>query len=230
MEHTLASVHASVASGDYSYEQLMLDTLSSITRHNPAINAIVAIRDSDILVAKARQADNTPKSGTLHGIPIAIKDLVNTQGIVSTFGSPLLKDFIPDTDDRLAARIRQPGAIVIGKTNTPEFGLGSQTFNPVYGATATPFDANKTSGGSSGGAAAALASGMLIVADGSDMMGSLRNPAAFCNVYGFRPTYGLVPVEPKADAFMHQLATLGPMARTIEDLATLLDVIANPVY
>lgn len=227
-ELTLNSIHESVAAGKYSYEQLMQDTLSCIERHNASINAIVALQDKAGLLALAVEADNTKKSGALHGIPIALKDLVNVKGIVSSFGSPLLKDSIPTKDDLIADRIRSAGAIIIGKTNTPEFGFGSQTYNTVYGATATPYDTSKTSGGSSGGAAAALASGMLVVADGSDMMGSLRNPAAYCNVYGFRPTYGLIPNEPNGDVFMHQLSTLGPMARTIEDLATLLDVMSGP--
>ncbi len=225
---TLATIHALVAEGTYSYEQLMLDTLSTIRRYNPTINAIVALQDESTLIAKAQQADRAPVSGTLHGIPMAVKDLVNVKGIVSAFGSPILRDNVPDDDDLIAERLRDAGAIIIGKTNTPEYGFGSQTYNSVYGATGNPYDVKKTCGGSSGGAAAALASGMVVVADGSDMMGSLRNPAAFCNVYGFRPTYGLVPGEPKGDTFLHQLATLGPMARTIEDLATLLDVIAGP--
>ena len=228
MELTLANVHAAVSAGKYSYEQLMLDTLRTIKQHNPAINAIVALQEESELMAQAREADRTTVVGALHGIPIALKDLVNVKGIVSSFGSPLLKDSIPEKDDVLAERIRNAGAIIIGKTNTPEFGFGSQTYNTVYGATATPYNIDKTSGGSSGGAAAALGSGMLIIADGSDMMGSLRNPAAFCNVYGFRPSYGLIPNEPKGDTFMNQLATLGPMARNIDDLATLLDVIAGP--
>jgi len=225
---TLADIHAAVVSGEYSYEQLMRDTLNVISRYNPTINAIVALQEENDLIAQARLADQSPVKGVLHGIPIAIKDLVNVAGIVSTFGSPILKKNIPVEDDEVARRIRQAGAIIIGKTNTPEFGFGSQTYNPVYGTTATPYDVSKTSGGSSGGAAAALAARMLLVADGSDMMGSLRNPAAFCNVYGMRPTYGLVPVEPRGDVFMHQLATLGPMARTPIDLATLLDVMAGP--
>lgn len=228
LEFSLSSVHASVASGDYSYEQLMQDTLDAIIRDNPAINAIVALQNESRLLDQAKLADTVPVKGALHGIPMALKDLVNVAGIPSTFGSPLLKDNIPPIDDLVAKRVKQAGAIIIGKTNTPEFGFGSQTYNTVYGVTATPYDTSKTSGGSSGGAAAALASRMLIVADGSDMMGSLRNPAAFCNVYGFRPTYGLVPNEPKGDTFMHQLSTLGPMARTIEDMAILLDVIAGP--
>jgi len=224
---TLRKIHEAVADKSYSYEQLMRDTLAAIERHNPALNAIVALQDEKALLAEAVMADKVPVSGLLHGIPIAIKDLVNVRGIVSSFGSRLLQDNVPAQDDVIAERIRRAGAIIIGKTNTPEFGLGSQTYNAVYGATGNPHDTSKTCGGSSGGAAASLASGMLVIADGSDMMGSLRNPAAFCNVYGFRPTYGLVPNEPKADTFMHQLSTLGPMAKTIEDLATLLEVIAG---
>jgi len=227
VELTVASVHAEVAAGNYSYEQLMIDTLRLIDTHNPSINAIVALVDKQELLTQARDADNTPATTSLHGIPIAIKDLVNVAGITSTFGSPLLKDYVPIKDDFIVECIRDAGAIIIGKTNTPEFGLGSQSYNPVYGTTANPYDLDKTAGGSSGGAAAALASGMLIIADGSDAMGSLRNPAAFCNVYGFRPSYGLVVVEPEGDTFTNQLAVLGPMARTIEDLALLLDVIAQ---
>lgn len=228
IELQLSSVHALVASGAYSYEQLMRDTLNVIELSNFRINAIVAMPDASVLIEQAQKADREAVAGSLHGIPIAIKDLVNVAGIKSTFGSPLLVNNVPVNDDLIAQRIRNAGAIIIGKTNTPEFGLGSQTYNTVYGATATPYDLEKTSGGSSGGAAAALASGMLIVADGSDMMGSLRNPAAFCNVYGFRPSYGLVPNQPQGDLFMHQLATAGPMAKTIQDLAILLDVIAGP--
>lgn len=228
VESQLAEVHESIASGAYSYEQLMRDTLNSVNQFNGSLNAIVALQDETLLIEQAQQADRTPVTGSMHGIPIALKDLVNVAGIRSTSGSPLLADYVPDSDDILALRIRAAGAIIIGKTNTPEFGLGSQTYNTVYGATATPYDIEKTSGGSSGGAAAALASGMLIVADGSDMMGSLRNPAAFCNVYGFRPSYALVPNQPTGDLFMHQIATSGPMARTIADLAILLDVMAGP--
>ena len=229
IDFTLAEVHALVAARQYSYEQFMKDTLHCIHRQNLEINAIVALQDDEDLLAQAKRADETPISGALHGIPIALKDLVNVANIVTTFGSPLFKGNTPGQDDVIAARIRAAGAIIIGKTNTPEFGFGSQTYNRVYGETATPYDLNKTSGGSSGGAAAALASGMLIVADGSDMMGSLRNPAAFCNVYGFRPTYGVVPNEPDGDVFMHQLSTVGPMARTPNDLAQLLDVMAGPI-
>ena len=142
-------------------------------------------------------------------------------------GSPVFANNVAATDDILVTRLKAAGALVIGKTNTPEFGLGSHTFNPVFGATKNPYDRRKSAGGSSGGAAAALASGMLSVADGSDMMGSLRNPAAWNNVYGMRPTFGLVPSEPKGDTFLHHLATNGPMARDPSDLAALLDTMAG---
>jgi len=153
---------------------------------------------------------------------------VNVAGIVSSQGSPIFQDHIPRKDDLIAARMRAAGAILIGKTNTPEFGLGSHTFNPVYGATCNAYDPTRTCGGSSGGAAVALAAGMVTLADGSDMMGSLRNPAAWNNVYGFRPSWGRVPSEPVGDGFLHQLSTRGPMARSPEDLGVLLDVMSGP--
>lgn len=214
-------------SGKISCADLMQATLARINDANPALNAIVALRDPDELMGEARAIDNGPRRGPLHGLPMAIKDLVNVRGIVSSKGSPLLADFVPDTDDLLAARLRGAGAILMGKTNTPEFGLGSHTFNPVYGVTRNPYDASRTCGGSSGGAAVALASGMVALADGSDMMGSLRNPAGWNNVYGFRPSWGLVPSEPVGDTFLHQISTLGPMARDPDDLALMLDVISG---
>ena len=143
-------------------------------------------------------------------------------------GSPIFKKNHVKTDDIMVARMRAAGAIIIGKTNTPEFGLGSHTFNPVHGATGNAYDATRSAGGSSGGAAVALATGMIRYADGSDMMGSLRNPAGWNNVYGMRPTWGLVPSEPLGDSFLHQLATNGPMARCPKDLATLLSVQSGP--
>ncbi len=213
-----------------SAAEVMAAFLDRSAQVNGPINAIVALRDREALMAEAAAADAVPVSarGPLHGLPMAVKDLVGVKGIRSTWGSPILADNVPDKDDLLPRRLRAAGAILIGKTNTPEFGLGSQSFNPVYGATATPYDLTRTAGGSSGGAAAALAARMLPLADGSDMMGSLRNPAAFCNVYGFRPTWGRVPVDPIGDTFLHQLATDGPMARTIADLALLLEVLAVP--
>lgn len=207
---------------------LMRETLDRIAAVNPPLNAIVALRDEEALMAEARALDAGSVTGPLHGLPIAVKDLVNVAGVVSSQGSPLYRDHVPEQDDLIAARMRAAGAILIGKTNTPEFGLGSHTFNPVYGATRNPYDHSKTCGGSSGGAAVALATGMVALADGSDMMGSLRNPAAWNNVYGFRPSWGRVPPEPVGDIFLHQLSTLGPMARAPEDLGVLLDVISGP--
>ncbi len=208
--------------------EVMRATLERIGQVNGVVNAIVALRDEDALLAEAQAMDEGPICGPLHGVPIAVKDLVNVAGVVSSQGSPLFDGFVPDTDDLIAARMRAAGAILIGKTNTPEFGLGSHTFNPVYGATRNPYDAARTCGGSSGGAAVALATGMVALADGSDMMGSLRNPAAWNNVYGFRPSWGRVPSDPVGDGFLHQLSTLGPMARSPEDLGLLLDVISGP--
>lgn len=218
---------AEVRAGHLRPSEIMSATLARIAQVNPAINAIVSLRDPDELMAEARALDNTPVSGLLHGIPIAIKDLMPTKGIRTTFGSPLFADYVPVEDGLMVQRIKAAGAIVIGKTNTPEWGHGSHTFNPVHGATSNPYAADKTAGGSSGGAAAALATGMLSIADGSDMMGSLRNPAAFCNVYGYRPSWGLVPGEAGGESFFSTMATEGPMARNVQDLARLLSVIAG---
>ena len=223
-----ASLLSDLRSGALSAESLMQETLARIAEVNPKINAIVALREADDLLAEARQADAAESRGPLHGLPIAIKDLMDVKGIVSSHGSPKFAHFVPEKDDLVAERIRAAGAILIGKTNTPEFGLGSHTFNPVYGATGNPYAPELSCGGSSGGAAAALAAGMLALADGSDMMGSLRNPAGWCNVYGFRPSFGRVPSEPIGDNFLHQLATLGPMARSPADIAILLDVMSGP--
>ena len=208
--------------------EVMAAFLARIAAHNPGLNAIVGLRDPDALMAEARAADDAAPRGWLHGLPLAVKDLQAVAGVRSTWGSPLLADHVPTADEMLARRLRAEGAILIGKTNVPEFGLGSHTFNPVYGATANPYAPDRTPGGSSGGAAAALAARLVPVADGSDMMGSLRNPAAFCNIYGFRPTFGRVPSDPVGETFLHMLATDGPMARTVEDLARLLETLARP--
>jgi amidase len=167
------------------------------------------------------------KLGPLHGLPIAHKDLFETRGIRTTFGSPLFKDYVPTEDDLIVERMRHAGAIIVGKTNTPEFGAGSQTFNRVFGATFNPYDLTKTCGGSSGGAAVALACGMVPLVSGSDAGGSLRNPAAFCNVVGFRPSIGRVP-SPKAGFAWSTLSTSGCMGRSVPDLAFGLSTIAGP--
>jgi amidase len=204
--------------------------LAQIERVNPSVNAIVTLV-ADRAIARARLADEELAHGhdigPLHGLPIAHKDLQPTAGIRTTFGSPIFKDFVPSEDSLVVERLRQAGAIVVGKTNTPEFGAGSQTFNPVFGATLNPYDRGKTCGGSSGGAAVALATGMLPIADGSDMGGSLRNPASFSNVVGLRPSPGRVPSWP-TEAAWSTLSVVGPMARSVADVALMLSAIAGP--
>jgi amidase len=207
--------------------EVMQAHLKQVAATNPAVNAIVSQPDPDALMAAARAMDDAPRTGWLHGLPIAVKDLVAVQGLRTTWGSPLYARHVPLADDLVAARMRAAGAIFVGKTNTPEWGHGSHSFSPVFGATCNPYDLTRSAGGSSGGAAAALACRVVPVADGSDMMGSLRNPAAFCNVYGFRPTWGLVPQDAEGDTHLSTLSTEGPMARNIEDLAHLLEVLAG---
>ena len=216
-----------IAARKVAPSEVMAAHLDRIDAVNPAVNAVVSLRDREALMAEAKAADDVAPTGWLHGIPLAVKDLCATKGLRTTWGSPLFKDHVPVADDLLAARMRAAGAIFIGKTNTPEWGHGSHSFNPVFGATRNPYDLTRTAGGSSGGAAAGLAARLLPVADGSDMMGSLRNPAAFCNVYGFRPTWGLVPADAEGDTHLATLATEGPMGRTVEDLARLLQVQAG---
>jgi amidase len=204
--------------------------LKQIELVNPKVNAIVTLVP-EMAAAAAATADEMQtrkeKLGPLHGLPVAHKDLMETRGIRTTFGSPLYKDYIPTEDDLVVERIRLAGAITIGKTNTPEFGAGSQTFNKVFGATHNPYDLGKTCGGSSGGAAVALACGLVPVATGSDTGGSLRNPAAFCNVVGFRPSVGRVP-NPKAAFAWSTLSTSGCLGRSVADLAFVLSTIAGP--
>ena len=207
--------------------EVMAAHLARIDAVDGRVNAIVSMADPEVLMAQARAMDDAPNRGWLHGIPIAVKDLQATKGLRTTFGSPLFADHIPDKDDLLAARMRGAGAIFIGKTNTPEWGHGSHSFNPVFGVTRNPYALSRSAGGSSGGAAAGLAARLVPLADGSDMMGSLRNPAAFCNVYGYRPTWGLVPGDAEGDTFLATLATEGPMARNVEDVARFLDVMAG---
>ena len=227
-DHSASDLMRMLRARKVSAAEIMADHLARIARINPAINAIISPVDPDLAMALARAADAAEPAGWLHGLPLAPKDLVATKGIRTTWGSPLFADFVPATDDLLAARMRAAGGSVIGKTNTPEWGHGSHSFNPLHGTTLNPYDRSRSAGGSSGGAAAALAAHLLPVADGSDMMGSLRNPAAFCNVYGFRPTWGLVPQDADGDTFLATLATDGPMARTVEDLARLLETLAGP--
>ena len=197
---------------------------------NPRVNAIVTLVP-EMAAEAAAKADEMQahgeKLGPLHGLPVAHKDLLETRGIRTTFGSPLFNDYIPTEDDLVVERIRRAGAITIGKTNTPEFGAGSQTFNRVFGATGNPYDLTKTCGGSSGGAAVSLACGLAPVVTGTDTGGSLRNPAAFCNVAGFRPSIGRVP-DPKAAFAWSTLSTKGCLGRSVADLAYVLSAIAGP--
>lgn len=215
---------------EISCREVMEAHLAQIDRFNPTVNAIVTLLPERAL-AQAKAADEAlaarTKPGPLFGLPIAHKDLVPTKGIRTTWGSPIYRDHVPEEDALIVERMRAAGAITIGKTNTPEFGAGSQTYNEVFGETLNPYDTTKTCGGSSGGAAVALACGMIPLADGSDTGGSLRNPAAFCNVVGFRTSPGRVPVWP-ADVGWFPISVQGPMGRTVEDAALLLSAMAGP--
>lgn len=215
-----------------SCREVMQATLARIEAVNPVHNAIVSLRDADALLREADARDAQLKTGPaplgwMHGMPQAIKDMAQTAGIRTTLGSPLLRDFVPTEDGLMAQRMKAAGCIVIGKTNTSEFGLGSHTFNEVFGVTRNAYDPSKSAGGSSGGAAVALATRMLAVADGSDFMGSLRNPAGWNNVFGLRPSRGRVPTWPAQDIWVSQLGTEGPMGRTVLDVALLLEVQAG---
>jgi amidase len=215
---------------ELSAREVMEAHLARIEHVNPQVNAIVTLLPEQAM-KQARAADETlahgEEVGPLHGLPVAHKDLVPTRGVRTTFGSLIFRDFVPDEDALIVERLKEAGAISIGKTNTPEFGTGSQTYNEVFGETLNPYDPGKTCGGSSGGAAVALACGMVPIADGSDMGGSLRNPASFCNVVGFRPSLGRVPTWPDVAAWF-SLSVEGPMARTVEDAALMLSVVAGP--
>jgi amidase len=214
---------------DVSVTEVVRAHLAQIERVNPTMNAIVTLTAERALAdAKAKDAElaRGAATGPLFGLPVAHKDLVPTKGIRTTFGSPIYRDNVPSEDGLIIERLRAAGAVTLGKTNTPEFGAGSQTFNEVFGRTLNPYDPSKTCGGSSGGAAVALACGMVPIADGSDTGGSLRNPAAFCNVVGLRTSPGRVPVWPRELAWT-TLSVQGPMARTVADVALLLSAIAG---
>ena len=210
-----------------SATELMRAFVAQIERVNSKVNALVTFLPDEAL-KKARALDRKrAPAGPLAGLPIAFKDLVPTRGIRTTYGSPIYKDNVPGEDHLLVTRLSAAGAITIGKTNTPEFGAGSQTFNKVFGATLNPYDLTRTCGGSSGGAAVAVACGMLPFAEGSDLGASLRNPGNFCNVVGFRPTPGRVPAYPSNDSWA-SLSVMGPLARTVEDTAFLFSAMAGP--
>jgi len=211
-----------------SAREVMTAHLAQIERINPKVNAIVTLVADRAMAAAARADEMTAKGGplgVLHGLPVAHKDLVDTAGIRTTRGSRFYSDNVPTRDALIVERIHAAGALTLGKTNTPEFGAGSQTFNAVFGATRNPYDLSKTCGGSSGGAAVALACGMVPIADGSDTGGSLRNPPAFCNVVGLRPSPGRVPSE---SGSWSPLTVQGPLARSVADVALFLSAIAGP--
>jgi len=218
------ALSAAIAERRLTCRNVMAAYLDRIAAINPRINAIVSLRPAEELLAEAEEADRALSAGEyrgwLHGIPFAVKDLSEAKGILCSFGSANYADFVPDYDDIHVERIRGAGAIIIGKTNAPEMGLGSHSYNPVFGVTRNPYDTTKSAGGSSGGAAAGLAAQILPVADGSDMMGSLRNPAGFNNVIGFRPSFGRIPSLGN-ELFLGQLAVNGPMGRTVADVAAL---------
>jgi amidase len=218
-----------IRTGTLSARDVVGASLARISAINPAVNAIVTVAADGAMAAAGAADERFARSGTagpLHGLPIAYKDLQPTAGIRTTFGSPVFRDYVPSADSPLVARLKGAGAITIGKTNTPEFGAGSQTFNPIFGPTLNPYDTTKTCGGSSGGAAVALACRMLPLADGSDMGGSLRNPAAFCGVVGLRPSAALVGAD--LSSGWASLTVDGPMARSVADVAMLLDAIRVP--
>jgi len=218
---------ARLARRDVSAREVMSAHLGQIERINPKVNAIVTLLPERAIAAAATADEAIMRDGpvgVLHGLPVAHKDLVDTAGIRTTYGSPFYRDNVPIRDAPIVTRMRAAGAITVGKTNTPEFGAGSQTFNTVFGATRNPYDLTKTCGGSSGGAAVAVAARMLPIADGSDMGGSLRNPAAFCNVVGLRPSPGRVVGDA---ASWSPLSVSGPIARTVADVALFLSAIAG---
>jgi amidase len=216
---------------EFSCREVMAAYLARIHRLNPVFNAIVNLAPDADLLAQADVCDAELAAGRsrgwMHGMPQAIKDTGNAAGFPTTQGCVLLKDAMAQEDGLMAARMRGAGCIVMGKTNMPEFGLGSHSFNDLFGTTPNAWDPTSSAGGSSGGAGVALAQRLLPVADGSDFMGSLRNPAAWANIFGLRPSQGRVPLWPAPDTWVMQLGTEGPMARTVADLAKLLSTQAG---
>lgn len=219
-----------IAGRGVSCVEVMSAFLDRIARLNPSANAIVSLRDPDALLAEARERDAElgagRRRGALHGFPQAVKDLTPCAGLPTTQGSRIFAGAIADTDAIMVERMRAAGAIFVGKTNVPEFGLGSQTFNDVFGGTPNVYDPTRTCGGSSGGAAVAVALGLLPVADGSDHGGSLRNPAAYGNIFGLRTSHGRIPGATD-EVFLPALTVAGPMARSVPDLGLLLSVQAG---
>lgn len=218
-----------IATRTISPVELLASCRTRIEQANPCLNAFVTL-DLERAEAAAREAERAVRAGEsqglLHGLPVGIKDLALTRGLRTTFGSPQFSDFVPEADELQMARIRAAGGIVVGKTNTPEFGAGANTVNAVFGATGNPFDPELTVAGSSGGSAAALAIGMVPLATGSDVGGSLRNPAAYTGTVGFRPSPGVVPSELRRLGWS-PLSVNGPMARSLADLKLLFEAMAG---
>ncbi|MFC6942765.1 amidase [Salinirubellus sp. GCM10025818] len=221
-----------IRDGERAPTDVIDECLERIEDRNARTNAFVTIAAEDAREAAQdaeRAVEDGEELGPLHGVPIAVKDLNETAGIRTTFGSPLFADNVPDADDILVKRMKEAGAIVVGKTNTPEFGHKGTTDNPVFGATGTPYDPTRTAGGSSGGSAAAVADGLVPIAQGSDGGGSIRIPASCCNVVGLKPSFGRVPSDSRPDGFGHTpFGQAGPLARTVEDAALLCSVLAGP--
>ncbi len=227
---TAREMAAAVAAKEISARELLALHLDRIERVNPSVNALVSV-DPERAMRAAAEADERASRGEelgpLHGVPYAVKDTHEVAGWRTTFGSVLYADHVPERDELVVRRVRDAGGVILAKTNVPEFAAGSHTFNRVFGTTLNPWDTSRSAGGSSGGSAAALASGMVPLADGSDMGGSLRNPASFCNVVGLRPSFGRVPQWPNRNIF-ETTSVQGPMARNVDDLALLLSVLAGP--
>jgi amidase len=231
VDFSASQLSASIRQRQVGCVEVMQAYLQHIHRYNPVYNAIVSMADDDVLVSQAERADQALARGEywgwMHGMPHAVKDLANVEGFPTSQGSPIYAGKVAEEDSFMIGRIRSQGAIFIGKTNAPEFGMGSQTYNAVFGATGSACDPALTAGGSSGGAASGLGTHMLPVADGGDLMGSLRNPGAFNNVIGFRPSQGRVPGGGGGDLFYQQMSTGGPMGRNTEDTIRLLQSIAG---
>jgi amidase len=229
VESTAREMAAAVRARAISARELLDLHLARIAERNPELNAIVSLDEERAResAAAADEALTKGDAGPLHGLPFAFKDTHAVAGWRTTFGSPLFQDFVPDRDELIVERVRGAGVVVIGKTNVPEFAAGSHTFNTVFGTTLNPVDPSRSAGGSSGGAACALAAGMVPLADGSDMGGSLRNPASFCGVVGLRPSLGRVPQWPHYNQW-ETTSVGGPLARNVGDLALLLSVMAGP--
>ncbi len=231
-KHSLKEIIGLLKDRKISEKELLQHYFSRINKFNPSLNALVSLRSIDEVLKDLENLKGCSlqkKAKSLFGIPLAVKDLIDVKGLPTTYGVPKYKNNVAKKNSIIVDRLIDSGALIIGKTNTPEWGLGSHTFNRAFGATANPYDVSKTAGGSSGGAAASIAAALIPIADGSDMMGSCRNPAAYCNLYGFRPTPGLIPEERSKTRHkkLPILSTLGALAKTPEDLAYFLDIVSG---